>query len=67
MQLYKYDTRNDSTHRQARGRLVNVALLVEELIKIYSTPTPKGQCEAEKVIVLIDFYNDWGPIFIPRT
>ena len=48
---------------------INAALLVEELIEIYSTPTPKGWREAEKVIVLIDsfFYNSRSPIFIPRT
>ena len=28
----------------------DVALLVEELIEIYSTPTPKGWREAKKVI-----------------
>ena len=33
---------------------VDAALLVEELVEIYSTPTPKGWREAEKVIVLID-------------
>ena len=54
MQLYKYDTSRDGTHRQARGRSVDTALLVEQLIEIYSTPTPKGWREARKVIVLID-------------
>ena len=29
---------------------IDAALLVEELIEIYSTPPPKGWCEAEKVI-----------------
>ena len=29
---------------------IDAALLVEELAEIYSTPTPKGWCEAEKVI-----------------
>ena len=48
MQLYKYDTSHDGTHRQAGGRSVDAALLVEELIEIYSTPTPKGWREAEK-------------------
>ena len=33
---------------------IDAALLVEELIEIYSTPAPKGRCEARKVIVLID-------------
>ena len=42
MQLYEYDTRLDGTHRQAEGRSIDAALLVEELIEIYSTPTPKG-------------------------
>ena len=54
MQLYKYDTSCDGTHRQAGGRSVDAVLLVEELIEIYSTPTPKGQREAKEVIVLID-------------
>ena len=27
---------------------INAALLVEELVEIYSTPTPKGWREAEK-------------------
>ena len=70
MQLYKYDTSRDGTHRQVRGRSVNAALLVEELIKINSTPTPKGWRVAGKVIVLIlihFFYNSQGPIFIPGT
>ena len=54
MQLYKYDTSHDGTHRQAGGWSVDAALLVEELVEIYSTPTPKGWCEVEKVIILID-------------
>ena len=57
MQLYKYDTSRDGTHRQVRGRSVDAALLVEELIEIYSTPTPKGWREAGKVIVLIDWLS----------
>ena len=71
MQLYKHNISRDDTHRQAGGRSADAALLVEELIEIYSTSTPKGRREAEKVIVLIDceisFYNNRGPIFIPRT
>ena len=31
MQLYKHDTSRDGTHMQARGRLVDAALFVEEL------------------------------------
>jgi len=35
---------------------INVALLVEELIEIYITPTPKGWHEAKKVkTILIDW------------
>ena len=48
MQLYKYDTSHDGTHRQARGRSVDAALLVEELVEIYITPNPKGWREAKK-------------------
>jgi len=48
MQLYKYDTSHDGTHKQAGGRSVDVALLFEELIEIYSTPNPKGWREAKK-------------------
>ena len=47
MQLYKYDISRDGTHRQPRGRSIDAALLVEELIEIYKTPTPKGWCEAK--------------------
>ena len=28
---------------------IYAALLVEELTEIYSTPTPKGWCEAKKI------------------
>ena len=70
MQLYKYDTSHDGTNRQARGRSVDAALLVEELIEIYSTPTPNAMAKAGK-IVLIEcssvFYNNQGLIFIPGT
>ena len=48
MQLYKQNISHDGTHRQARGRSVDATLLVEELVKIYSTPTPKGWREAKK-------------------
>ena len=54
MQLHKHNTSHDGTHRQARGRSVDATLLVEELIEIYNTPTPKCWREAKKVIVLID-------------
>ena len=51
MQLYKYDTSRDGTHRQAGGRSVDAALLIKELVEIYSTPTPEGWREAKKIIV----------------
>jgi len=36
MQLYKYNTSRDHTHKQAGGRSVNIALFVEELAeKLY--------------------------------
>ena len=69
MQLYKYDTSHDGTYRQAGGRSVDAALLVEELVKIYSTPTPKDGMKPKKVIVLdgcLFLYNNRGPIFIPE-
>ena len=50
MQLYKHNINHDGIHKQVRGLLVDAVLLVEELIEIYSTPTPKGWHEAEKVI-----------------
>ena len=38
------------------GDRIDAVLLVEELIQIYITPTPKGWREAEKVkIVLIEW------------
>ena len=48
MQLYKYDTSRDGTHRQTGCRSVDASLIIEELTEIYSTPTPKGWHEAEK-------------------
>ena len=49
----------------------DAALLAEELVEIYSTPTPKGWPEPKKgKLYLIDwmiFYNGQGPIFIPRA
>ena len=49
----------------------DASLLAEELIEIYSTPTPKGWPDPKKVndLYLIDcvLYNSKGPIFIPGT
>ena len=69
MQLYKHNTSRDGTHKQAKGRSVDAALFDEELVEIYSTPTPNAMTKAEK-IVLIEcsfFYNNQGLIFIART
>ena len=48
---------------------IDAAVLAEELVAIYSTPTPKGWPEPKKVIdlYLIDwfiFYNSRGLVFI---
>ena len=59
MQLYNHNTSHDGTHRQAEGRSVDAAPLVEELVEIYSTPTPKGWREAEKSNCI-----DWLIIFL---
>ena len=32
---------------------IDVALLIEELVKIYITPTPKGWSEAKKVKTIL--------------
>ena len=47
----------------------DAALLVEELVEIYSTPTPKGWPKPKKIsnLYLIDYvssYNNRGPVFI---
>ena len=58
-----------STYRQAvEVDRIDVAVLAEELVEIYSTPTPKGWPEPKKVnnLYWIDcvFYNSRGVIFI---
>jgi len=57
------------TNKPKVGR-TDAALLVEELVEIYTT-TPKGWHGAEKSkLYLIDWmssYNSRGPIFIPGT
>ena len=52
MHLYKHNTSRDGTHKQAGGRSVDVALFVEELTKIYSTPTPNEMAKAEKIVLI---------------
>ena len=54
MQLYKHNTSHDGTHKRAGSRSVDVALFAEELVEIYSTPTPNVTAKARK-IVLIDY------------
>ena len=49
MQLYKHNTSRDSTHKQARGRSVDVALFAKELVEIYSTPTPNAMAKPERL------------------
>ena len=56
------------TDKPKVGR-TDAALLVEELVGIYSTPTPKGWHGAEKEsnlywLIVCHFYNSRGPIFI---
>ena len=52
MQLYKYNTSRDGTHKQARGRSVDAALFAEELVEIYNTPTPNVTVKARKVVLI---------------
>ena len=46
MQLYKHNISHDGTHKQARGWSVDAALFAEELVEIYSTPTPNTMANA---------------------
>ena len=52
MQLYKHNTSRDGTHKQVGGRSVDAALFAEELIEIYSTPTPNAMPKAEKIVLI---------------
>ena len=52
MQLYKYNTSRDGTHKQAGGRLVDAALFAEKLVEIYSTPTPNAMAKAGKIVLI---------------
>ena len=58
------------TDKPEVGR-TDATLLVEELIMIYSTSTPKGWHGAKKsklyLIDWISLYNSRGSIFIPET
>ena len=46
MQHYKHNTSRDGTHKQVGGRSVDAALFAEELVEIYSTPTPNAMVKA---------------------
>ena len=52
MQLYKHNTSRDGTHKQAGGRSVDAALFVEELVDIYSTPTPNAIAKARNIVLI---------------
>ena len=52
MQLYKHNTSHDGTQKQARGRSVDATLFAEELVEIYSTPTPNAMAKAKKVVLI---------------
>ena len=59
------------TDKPEVGR-TDAALVAEELVEIYSTPTPKGWSEPKKVsnlywIDCVSSYNSGGPIFIPKA
>ena len=49
---------------------IDIAVLAEELVEIYSTPTPMGWPELKKVnnwylIDCVSLYNSRGLVFIP--
>ena len=52
MRLYKHNTSRDGTHKQAGGRSVDATLFAEELVEIYSTPTPNAMAKAEKIVLI---------------
>ena len=52
MQLYKHNSSRDGTHKQAGGRSVDAALFAEELVEIYSTPTPNATAKARKIVLI---------------
>jgi hypothetical protein len=41
----------DGTHKQTEGRLADAALFTEELVGIYSTPTPRVLACCQKVVL----------------
>ena len=53
MQLYKHKTSRDGTHKQAGGRSIDAALFAEELVEIYSTPTPNAMAKARKIVLIV--------------
>ena len=52
MRLYKHNTSCDGTHKQAGGRSVDAALFAEELVEIYSTPTPNAMAKTEMIVLI---------------
>ena len=50
MQPYKQRYKPWRYSDKPKADRIDVALLVEELVEIYSTPTPKGWRKAKKVI-----------------
>ena len=50
MQLYKHNMSRDGTHKQAGGWSINAAMFAEELVEIYSTPTPNAMAKARKIV-----------------
>ena len=52
MQFYKHNTGRDSTHKQAGGWSVDATLFAEELVEIYSTPTPNAMVKAKKIVLI---------------
>ena len=48
---YKHNISRDGTHKQVEGWSVDAALFAEELIEIYSTPTPNATTKARKIVL----------------
>ena len=53
VQLYEHNTSRDSTHKQAGGRSIDIALFAKELTEIYSTPTPNVMAKAGKIVLIV--------------
>ena len=53
MQLYKHNASRDGTYKQAGDRSVDATLFVEELVEIYSTPTPNAMAKTGNIILIV--------------